>query len=123
MPSRPNIDPLGMGFILGYLFLFDVLQGPRFRIRLQGSEHTWWVGQELTGHQLDALTQPELRAHAFARLAAVVATRRPLHWIGDHGLDGVRRHYEALLLPLSSSGEGVDVVLAGIRCCSGRGVP
>jgi hypothetical protein len=119
MPARSDIDALEIGYILGHLFLFDVLPGPRFRIRLQGSELTWWVGRELTGYLLDALPQPELRALAQTSLAGIVAACRPSHWIGDQDLDGVRRHYEALLLPLSSDGDCVDVVLAGIRCRSG----
>jgi len=120
MPARADIDPLEIGYILGHLFLFDVLPGPKFRIRLQGSELTWWVGQELTGDLLDALPQPQLRTLAQASLAGVAALRRPSHWIGNHDLDGVRRHYEALLLPLSSDGTSVDVVIAGIRCRIGE---
>jgi hypothetical protein len=116
MPARADIDPLAIGYILGHLFLFDVLPGPKFRIRLQGSELTWWIGQELTGDLLDGLPQPQLRALAQTSLADVVAVRRPTHWIGNHDLDGVRRHYETLLLPLSSDGSSVDVVIAGIRC-------
>lgn len=123
MPARADIDPLAIGYILGHLFLFDVLPGPRFRVRLQGSELTWWVGRELTGGLLDALPQPDLRSLAQTSLADVVAARNPTHWIGNHDLDGVRRHYEALLLPLSSGGERVDVVVAGIRCRAGGTPP
>jgi hypothetical protein len=122
MPGRPDIDPVGFGFLLGHLILFDVLPGPQFRIRVQGSELTWWLARELTGEFLDVLEQPELRALAQTSLTNVVVTRRPLHWIGNHDLDGVRRHYEALLLPLSSGG-GVDMVLAAIRCRTGETSP
>jgi hypothetical protein len=123
MPSRPKIDALSIPYILGHIALFDVLPGPRFKVRLQGSELSWWVRQELTGAPLEALAQPELCGLAQNRLGAVVAKRTPTHWIGDHDLDGVWRHYEALLLPLSSDGENVDVVLAAIRCRVTGGPP
>lgn len=118
LPARADIDPLEIGYILGHLLLFDVLPGPKFRVRLQGSELTWWIGQELTGDLIDGLPQPQLRALAQASLADVVNIRRPTHWVGDHVLDGVRRHYETLLLPLSSDGASIDVVIAAIRCRS-----
>ena len=123
MPARADIDPLAIGYILGHLMLFDVLPGPGFRIRLQGSELTWWVGRELTGVLLDALPQPDLRSLAQASLEKVVATRAPTHWIGDHDLDGVWRHYEALLLPLSGDGASVDVIIAAIRCRNPAAAP
>jgi hypothetical protein len=38
MPSRSDIDPVDMRFILGNLLLVDVLAAPlRFRIRLHGT--------------------------------------------------------------------------------------
>jgi hypothetical protein len=116
MPARADIDPRALGYVLGHFALFDVLPARRFRVRLQGSELTWWVRQELTNLPLDTLAQPELRSLAQTSLEAVVAARAPSHWIGDHDLDEVWRHYEALLLPLASDGETVDVVLAAIRC-------
>ncbi len=117
MPARMDVDPVEMRFILGYVMLLEVLRpGPRFRVRLQGSELTWWIGRELTGETLDPAPLQELGALAQERLARVVDSAAPLGWIGDHMLDDIPRYYEALILPLSSDGKGVDMLLAAVRC-------
>ena len=117
MPARADIDPLEMRSMLGYLMLLDVLPVPqRFRVRLQGTELMWWIGRELTGLTLDALPASELVAFAGRCLADVVASGAPYHWIGRHVLDDVMRRYEALILPLSSDGSTVDMLLVGVRC-------
>ena len=46
---------------------------------------------------------------------ATVASRRPFHSIRDRLLDGKLKRYEALMLPLSRDGDGVDMLLVGLR--------
>jgi hypothetical protein len=117
MPSRADIDPVEMRFILGHLMLIDVQRPPlEFRIRLQGTKFAWWVGGEFTGRMLDELPSPELRALAREYLTTVVETRAPFHNLGDRILDGIPRRFEVLILPLSGSSAAVDMLLGAVRC-------
>ncbi len=117
MPSRRDIDPLEMRFILGHVMLFEVLYpGPAFRVRLQGSELTWWIGRELTGTLLERHVKTELESFAHKQLWRTVELASPLGWQGNDIFDGMIRRYEALILPLSDDGQRVDMLLAGIRC-------
>ncbi len=121
MPSRADIDPLDMRFILGHLLLIDVRQpGPEFRIRLQGSELTWWIGQELTGTTLVNPPHSDLEALAWRQFLRVVESKEPLGWTGNESLDGIRRHYQAVILPLSSEGTYVDLLITAVRCGNGE---
>src|SRR5690242_10435304 len=71
LPSRTDIDPAALRFILGHLVLLDVLREPlTFRIRLQGTELEWWMGGNLTGQEIDRLRAPALRALAKKCLTA-----------------------------------------------------
>jgi hypothetical protein len=116
MPARADIDPLDMRFILGSLTLVDVLYAPlRFRIRLHGTDHVHRAGYDLTGKMLDELPVSEFRQFAKSSFTATVETRVPRAGIRDRVMDGRIYRYEALLLPLSSDGGAVDMLLAGMR--------
>lgn len=117
MPARSDVDPIDLRFILGQLILVDVLPGPtlRFRIRLHGTELAQRAGYELTGKMLDELPSTEFRALAQRSFTATAETRRPFHSIRDRILDGKPRRYESLMLPLSPDGDGVDMLLVGLR--------
>jgi hypothetical protein len=117
MPARADIDPVKMRFVLGHLMLIDVLSpGPEFRVRLQGSELTWWIGRELTGTVLPLVPTTELEALARRKFLSVTQIRAPIGWIGSGLLDGFERHYQAVVLPLSSGGALVDVLIVAVRC-------
>lgn len=117
MPARGDVDPLDLRFILGQLILVDVLpeKPPRFRIRLHGTELARRAGYELTGKMLDELPSTEFRTLAQRSFATTAATRAPFHSIRDRVLDGKAKRYEALMLPLSRDGDGVDMLLIGLR--------
>ena len=116
MPSRADIDPVEMRFILGSLMVADVLRGPlRFFVRLHGTELARRSGYELSGKMLDELPQPQFRALTHRSWTKAVDTRAPFHAIRDRVLDGRSARYEALILPLSRSGDEVDMLLVGIR--------
>ena len=117
MPARADIDPLDLRFILGQLILVDVLPGEprRFRIRLHGSELVLRAGYELTGKMLDELPTTEFRRLAQRSFTTAAETRQPFHSIRDRILDSKAKRYEALMLPLSRDGDGVDMLLIGLR--------
>ncbi len=87
----------------------------QFRFRLVGTELVDRAGFDLTGKTLDAYPNPEFRASMRQRYTAVVESRRPLRSVQtDLVIDGRLRRYEALLLPLASDGETVDMLMIGV---------
>ena len=116
MPARADIDPLELGFIIGNVILVDVIEGdpPRFRIRLHGTNLVERAGYELTGRFLDELPQPEFRELTRLSFTRVAETGEPLRLRRDRMLDGRSRRYETIILPLSSEGTRVDMLLCGL---------
>lgn len=116
LPARGDFDPVDLKYLMGKLLLVDVLREPlRFRFRLIGTELVKRAGSDLTGRMLDEHPDPEFREHVRQRFAITVATRQPQSSIETRlVLDGRLRRYEALLLPLASDGEAVDMLMIGI---------
>jgi hypothetical protein len=116
MPSRAEIDPLDMRFVIGNLIMIDVIEGqpPQFRIRLHGTHLSERVRFDLTGKMLDEMPQAEFRELTRQSFTKVVTTKQPLHARRDRVLDNRRRSYETIILPLSSDGERVDRILCGL---------
>ena len=117
LPSRSDIDPSELRFLLGHLILLDVLrEPPRFRVRLQGTEVGWWAGGDFTGRTLDQVPSPALAAVAQAHLAVCVDSAKPHHWRGELAIAEVPRRYEGLILPLAADGKSVNMLLAAVLC-------
>ena len=120
MPSRADIDPLDLAFVIGNVILIDVIPGVvagsplGFRIRLHGTNLTERVGYELTGKMLDDLPQAEFRELTRLSFTKVSTTAAPLHALSDRILDGQIRRYETIILPMSSDGSRVDMLLCGL---------
>jgi hypothetical protein len=122
MPSRADIDPLEMTFIIGNVILVDVIAGPPlgFRIRLHGTNLVERVHYELTGKMLDELPQVEFRNLTRQSFTKVANSGEPLHALNDRVLDDLSRRYETIILPLSSDGARVDMLLCGMIYDDGR---
>ena len=116
MPSRADIDPLDLAFIIGNLILVDVIAGTPlgFRIRLHGTNLSERVGYELTGKMLEEMPQVEFRELTRLSFTKVRDTAKPLQARRDRMLDGKPRRYETLILPLSSDDARVDMILCGL---------
>ncbi|WP_300301780.1 PAS domain-containing protein [Ferrovibrio sp.] len=120
-PARSDIDPLELKSLLGHILMVDVVrQGddapPRFRYRLFGTEFVFYHGADLTGHWLDEIANREFRDELLAlyRAVAVAGVMRTLSY--DYLVDRQRHRFQAVLLPLSSDGGQVDIVLGcGVR--------
>lgn len=124
LPSRTDIDPAALRFLLGHLILVDVLRDPlQFRVRLQGTEVEWWMGGDLTGKALDQLQSPALRALALECLKTAVERAAPFCKLGEETVGDLPRRYEALLLPLANDGASVNMVLAAVLCRDDRERP
>ncbi len=116
MPARADLDPVEMPFALGNVILAEVLPEtpPRFRIRLHGTTLTRYAGYDLTGRMLDEMPLPEFRELATRSFRKVARTGEPLHVLADRMLDDRPQRYEALLMPLSSDGIRVEMLLIGL---------
>src|SRR4051794_4528902 len=115
-PGRADIDPVELAFILGSLLLVEVITGtpPRFRIRIHGTNLARLAGYDLTGKMLDELPINDFRELAQRSFATVAATGEPFHASRDRVIDGRRRRYETLMLPLFDAAGGVNMLLIGL---------
>jgi hypothetical protein len=114
-PSRRDIDPLDIRFILGHVMLVDVVdKALRFRVRLHGTEMVERAGYELTGKFLDDLPITEYRRYVIERCKGLVASGEPTLIRHDRILDGRSRQYEALWLPFSEDGQNVTTLLCAL---------
>jgi hypothetical protein len=116
MPSRADIDPLDMTFIIGNVILVDVIAGTPlgFRIRLHGTNLVERVHYELTGRMLDDLPQVQFRNLTRKSFTKVAKTAEPLRALNDRVLDDQMRRYETVILPLSGDDTRVDMLLCGM---------
>lgn len=118
--SRSDIDPVDLKSLLGNILLVDVVPQAdgdlRFRYRLFGTEFVFYHGSDLTGRWLDDVPNSGFREELLAlyRLVATEGTMRTLSY--DYMMERQRQRFQAVLLPLSSDGKTVDIVL-------GCGVP
>jgi hypothetical protein len=115
-PSRTDVDPVELRFILGNLILVDVIGNapPDFRIRLHGSNLAFRHDYELTGKMLDELPIVEQRNRARQTFTTVITTGEPLHGHRDQVFALRSQHYETIILPLSTDGTNIDTLLVGL---------
>jgi hypothetical protein len=115
-PARAEFDPLALRYVLGNLLLVDVLRDPlRFRYRLCGTNIVARVGFDLTGRFVDEHPEPQFRDFALGRYRKVVEFAAPLHDLRNQVFDQRTRRYEVLMLPLSSDGSSIDMVLVAMK--------
>jgi hypothetical protein len=117
MPTRNDIDPMGMRQWLPRITLVDVSpDGARFTYRLVGTQIVDLLGIDPTGQPIESAWPFEEAAPLLEAYRAVVETRAPAfcqqicRWREDQ-----KPSAWAVRLPLSSDGKRVDVVL-GYLC-------
>jgi hypothetical protein len=113
MPARRDIDPLEMKWLLGNLSLIDVRQDqPDFRFRLAGSNVVALFGKELTGRAVTEARYCGKRPPLAQQCGDVATSQVPSFLVMVLGVDHRRIIYRHLVLPLSSDGRNVDLLLA-----------
>jgi len=112
-PARADFDPLDLKYILGSLSLIDVLHDPlRFRIRLHATNVVDRAGLDLTGKLIDEMPA-ERRQMAEAHYREVVDRRTPIvRRYAHHPVDERLWNCEVLVLPLSSDGRAIDLLMS-----------
>ncbi len=112
MPGRHDIEPRDIPDLLPHVYLVDVSYDPlSFRFRLAGTEIVGLFGEEVTGKTTDELQTLELRTLLRAHYEDAIRRRAPVFETAT--FEGSRRYlvYKRLLLPLSSDGEVIDMLL------------
>ena len=69
-------------------------------------------GYDLTGKTQEDLPGPEYREQIRATWTVVCETGEPTHRLRDFRLDNRIRRYEAVILPLASESESVDMLIS-----------
>jgi len=111
LPSRRDIDPLELPYVMGNVILVDVERTPlRFRYRLAGSNITHRMGFDPTGHYVDQHPDPTMRERIRRNYLDVERSGLPKPFARDEIVDGRVRRYDALMLPLSNDGVTVSMI-------------
>ena len=122
VPARADIDPTSIPHHLPNVMLINVLHDPlRFRYRLIGTRVVDATGEDRTGRPFDEVAFFTRHRVVIEQYRAVVETRQPLRSLEpftDHE-KGTSYEVERLLLPLSSDGEQVDMMLVYFEFQSG----
>ena len=118
MPARADIDPLEMKEWLSGTALIDVKRDRtrpdryELRYRLIGTRPTRLRGQEVTGMRVEIGYFGADLAAALENYRLVIEEKTLVYdWDRTPSADGFAREVETLLLPLSSDGHTVDMVL------------
>jgi hypothetical protein len=122
-PSRRDLDPpFEIRRHIAHLFMLDVVEpGPRFRIRLVGTEVTRAVGGDHTGRFLDAVSPSDHYAGLRQEIDDVVFNFVLRYRVSDMGWQGRRFvRYHRLMMPLSNDQEHVNIVFGAGYAIEGR---
>ncbi|MEC9347129.1 MAG: PAS domain-containing protein [Pseudomonadota bacterium] len=118
LPSRADIDPVGMKAFLPHVMLVDVTGKPaRFRWRLLGTATIGWLHRDMTGRWFDEIYAGPVLESMYGMYRTTVTTRRPARFTGRASFaskDYVT--FETLHLPLSAPGDPdgpVRMILGG----------
>lgn len=115
-PARGDFDPCDFSYALGYISLMDVVRDPlRFHFRLQGTGIVEHTGVEMTGKFVDQMKDRRHCEMATGHFREVVETRQPVVKIRRAYITDVRVwNCEVLVLPLSSNGADIDMLVSCI---------
>jgi hypothetical protein len=114
MPARRDLDPVEIPALLPWLMLIDVITAPAldFSYRLIGTEVRRIAHANNTGQRFSALPGKGRGSVVFDNCEQVVTSRAPFSRSPPYvGPDPAVTRCENLLLPLSSDGTAVDMIL------------
>lgn len=112
MPARAEIDPVEIPWAIGHLSLIDVEPGGEYRFRLDAPRNAEFFKRDMTGLTLADYPFPERATFMREGYDAVVASRQPHLAARDFTIDYRHWRYEILLLPLSTDGEKVNMLMS-----------
>lgn len=113
-PARADIDPAEIRHLLPHLLLTEVIDGgARFRYRLAGTSVESHFGCPMAGRFIDELMRGSYAAYVVGLYHELLTSRRPIYSESAYGGDASPFSTKRLMLPLSSDGAEIDMVLAG----------
>lgn len=113
MPTRDIIDPIKLGELMGWLFVYQVERDPlRFRYLVYGPKIARRIGFDLTGKYVHDHPSAEAREAIANLLSAVVVTGRPHRGASVRRLLDQEATTEAVVLPLAGPDGEVAHLLA-----------
>lgn len=121
IPTRADIDPMDLRWIIGRVALVEVLPDGDFRWRVDGTQIAEFFRNDMTGRRLSEYPLPELREMMVAEYQAVVEARQPRLVKRTGLLDKRIWDYELLRLPLGTEGK-VAMILSGLAIQNSRPV-
>jgi hypothetical protein len=115
LPARGDVEPSEIPRLLPWIALVEVTENPqRFFFRLAGTKIETFYGAKVSGRWLDELDFSEHNAAIAAQYAAAAQSGEPsVARFAFTKQDGRHLEYERVLLPLSSDGSKVDMLLIG----------
>lgn len=116
LPSRADLDFSNLGSLLGHVFFIDVSPAPfRFSIREIGATINETFGRCHAGYDIDDPEAAYFEPGSVADYTCAVTNMRPHFTCGQaQSVSGTQINYMRLLLPLSSDGLAVDMILGGV---------
>jgi hypothetical protein len=101
LPSRDDIDPVDLGWMLDRISLFECHDNPlRFRCRVAGTWYSLRFDFEANGSWLHDWPDGAMRDSVLALYRLVHADSRPRRLIRQFTIDGTATLYEGAALPL-----------------------
>jgi hypothetical protein len=122
MPSRKDIDPTEIPNLLPNLMLIDVSQDPiKFCYRLVGTRVVDATGENRAGKDFGSVDFIKTNPMVMLQCVTTATSGEPLHSLEPFYRRDTRQPYEVdrLLLPLSSDGIAVDMILVYFRFKTG----
>jgi hypothetical protein len=115
-PLRADFDPLEFSFAVGYVSLIDVIPATRsgarrYFFRLDGTRQVDLFGVDFTGKFLDQVADPEGTLVAEQSYGTAVDQGAPQYHARQVEFHDRPIHYEIAILPLSKTGERVDMLM------------
>ena len=116
MPARADLDPLDIPKLLPQVLLIDVNRTQHdFRYRVVGTRLADYMLADYTGKWMSEIEHQRPPSQVFSACETVVERREPI--IGNVPYVGKYADYktvEALIMPLSSDGETVDMLFVTV---------
>lgn len=117
LPRRGDVNPAEIPRLLPHIALLDILRDPLdYRYRLIGTRLVEMMGGERTGKRMREVMNPPAIEGTVMLMTRLIETREPLAFSGR--LFWLQKEYlgfHALVLPLSSGGEEIDMALMGLE--------
>lgn len=123
-PTYAEVDPVDIPKLLRYLLVTEVEstpEGRRYRYRLCGTEVEQHFGIAMRGRYVDTLMQGAYRTYIEGLYDRLVNQRCPVYSVSSY--EERQMQTKRLMLPLSSDGREVNMVLAAQVFFHATGLP